>query len=199
MKCLYISIVLLMYNYMMIFGQLRSHDESSYINVDNGTGITERIPWSSKDSYEEHHCPKNMSLYSVDDAMDVWICECKRGFLYFPLNDSCHEPYRQGPCSSKNYLVLPKNETVARCVENPCLEDGMVPYNGTCYPLQTIGSPDPIEILDEEKTTFGLLCKPPYICRVPSFIGHIPTKNCPSGSRRSLKSEACIKVQAHHN
>ncbi|GAB1860319.1 hypothetical protein CAJAP_01398 [Camponotus japonicus] len=42
MKCLYISIVLLMYNYVMIFG-LFFHDESSYINVDNGTGITERI------------------------------------------------------------------------------------------------------------------------------------------------------------
>ncbi|GAB1860316.1 DUF4789 domain-containing protein [Camponotus japonicus] len=194
MKCLYIGIVLFTYNYMMISSQILSDDEeTSYIGIDNGTKITECVPVSSMNLYVKHHCPENMELQPVVEGIDVLMCECKRGFLYFPLNDSCYEPYRQGPCSSQNYLVLPQNETLPRCVENPCLEDGMVPYNGTCYPLKTTGSPcNPIvEILDVDETTFQLKCMPQIFF---AFISDIPTRDCPSGSRRSLKSEACIKV-----
>jgi len=159
-------------------------------------GTTERIPWSARDTYEEHHCPKNMSLHLVDDARDVWMCECNSPFLYFPLNDSCYEAYRQGPCPSKNYLVLLKNETMPRCVKNRCLQDGLVPYNDACYPLQTI--PCNPYLLELNVTIFQLKCmplRPHYL----NFFDDIPTRNCPSGSRRSLKSEACIKVQARHN
>jgi len=158
-------------------------------------GITERIPWSSWDSYEDH-CPKNMSLDLADNARDVWMCECKRGFLYFPLNDSCYKAYRQGPCSSKNYLVLPENETVARCVENPCLEDGMVSYNGTCYLLETLGPCEPEKILDVDEITFQLKCSEDTMQR--SFI-NTRTRNCPPGSRRSLKREVCRNVLTRHN
>ncbi|GAB1860321.1 DUF4789 domain-containing protein [Camponotus japonicus] len=141
-----------------------------------------------------------MSLDLADDARDVWMCECKRGFLYFPLNDSCYEPYRQGPCSSKNYLVLPENETMARCVENPCLEDGIVPYNGACAPLQTIGFPcNPDFRLEVFAINFQLHCISIHGGISASITDNFATRYCPSGSRRSLKSEVCIKVQARHN
>lgn len=152
---------------------------------------------SSTNSYVKHRCPKNMALYPIENKMDVWMCECKRGFLYFPLNDSCYEPYKQGPCSFENYLVLPENETMPRCVKNPCLQDGMVPYNGACYPLQTIGIPcDPNYRLEVDVTTFQLKCMP-----IPmyAFIDNFASRDCPLGSRRSLKLGICRKIQARHN
>lgn len=143
-----------------------------------------------------NHCPKNMSLHQVDDKMNVSICECKSRFLYFSWNDSCYEAYSQGPCPSKNYFVLPENETMPRCVENPCPEDSMVPYNGTCYPFKTIGPCKPEEILDVDEMTFQLKCIPFY---VPYYFTDTPTRKCPSGSRRSLKLDVCRKVQASPN
>jgi len=140
-----------------------------------------------------------MSLYLVDDALDIWMCDCYSPFLYFPLNDSCYKAYvhlRQGPCSSKNYLVLPENETVARCVENPCLEDGMVSYNGTCYLLETLRPCEPEEILDVDEITFQLKCSEDTMQR--SFID-TRTRNCPRSSRRSLKFGICRKVRTRHN
>ncbi|GAB1860317.1 DUF4789 domain-containing protein [Camponotus japonicus] len=203
MKCLYIGIVLLMYNYMMIFGQVLSDaEETSYIDINNETRIMERecIPASSMNSYVKHRCPKNMAFYRVENEINVWMCECKQGFIYFPLDDSCYEAYKQGPCPSKNYLVLPVNETLSRCVENPCLEDGIVPYNGACSPLQTIGFPcKPKYRLQVDIITFQLMCMPMYDDSWGGFNFDFATRNCPSGSRRSLKSEACIKVQARHN
>jgi len=148
-------------------------------------------------SYVKHRCPKN-TLYPVENEIDIWMCECKLGFMYFPLDDSCYEAYKQGPCPSKNYLVLPVNETLPRCVENPCLEDGIVPYNGACYPLQTIGIPcNPNYRLQVDITTFQLMGMRMYPSGAGGITDDFATRNCPSGSHRSLKSEACIKVR--HN
>ncbi|XP_011263765.1 uncharacterized protein LOC105255915 [Camponotus floridanus] len=183
----------LTYNYMMICGQVFSDDEkTSHIGINNETRIIEKecVLASSMDLYVKHRCPKNMNLYPVENEINVWICECKSGFMYFPLDDSCYEAYKQGPCPSKNYLVLPENETLPRCVENPFLEDGMVPYNGTCYLLKTLGPCEPGQLLDVHETTFQLKCIQQWAA---SFIGTL-RRDCPSGSLRSLKSEACIKI-----
>jgi len=159
--------------------------------------ITECVPVSSMNLYIKHHCPENMELHPVVEGIDVLMCECKEGSWYFPLNDSCYKLYRQGPCSSKNYLVLPENETMPRCIKNPCLQDGMVPYIGACYPLETIGIPcDPKYRLEVDVTTFQLKCMPiPYY----SYIDYFAKGDCPLGSRRSLKLDMCRKIQARRN
>lgn len=149
--------------------------------------ITDRIPISIPGS-----CPKDMLLYPGDSAKNAWVCDCRPRFLYFPLNNSCHEAYRQGPCPPNNYVVLPEDEAVPRCVENPCLEDGVVPYNDTCYPLKTIGGPcAPDGVIGVNETTFQLECVKTNIA--PFIIIDVPTRTCPPGSRRSTLG-VCKKV-----
>lgn len=134
-----------------------------------------------------------MLLYPGNGAKNSWVCDCRPRFLYFPLNDSCYEAYRQGPCSYKNYVVLLKNEVLPRCVENPCSEDGVVPYNGVCYPLRTIGGPcAPTGVLGVNKTTFQLECIPLDIAPF-MIITTVPKRMCPPGSRRSMLG-ICRKV-----
>lgn len=190
MKRLYIGIIFLISNYT-IHGQdliFPTDEETFHVSGDNSTTITDRIPVSIPDS-----CPKNMLLYPGSGTKDSWVCDCRPRFLYFPLNNSCHEAYRQGPCPSRNYVILPKNEVLPRCMENPCLEDGIVPYNGICYPLRTIGGPcAPKGVLGVNETTFQLECVPvnaaPFV-----IITTVPERTCPPGSRRSVLG-TCSKV-----
>lgn len=134
-----------------------------------------------------------MLLYPGDGAKDSWVCDCRSRFLYFPLNDSCHEAYRQGPCPPGNYVVLPENEAVPRCVTNPCSEDGVVPYNGTCHRLRTIDGPcAPKGILSVNETTFQLECMSLDV--VPSMIIDTSPKKCPPGTRRSTLKD-CRQIQ----
>lgn len=133
-----------------------------------------------------------MILYPIKDGEnDTSICDCIPRFLYFPSNDSCHEAYRQGPCPPENYVVLPEDEEIPRCVENPCLKDGMVPYNGTCYSLNTIDGPCASQgaIIGVNETTFQLDC---IQIVVLTFID-VPSRTCPKGTRRSIQGE-CKKV-----
>ncbi|XP_012535704.1 uncharacterized protein LOC105836309 [Monomorium pharaonis] len=186
MKRLYTGIVLLMYNYM-----IQSQDvifpideETFHVSGGNSTMITERIPVLIPSS-----CPENMLLYPGSGSKDSWVCDCKPRFLYFPLNNSCHEAYRQGPCPSGNYVVLPKNEALPHCIENPCFEDGMVPYNGMCYPLRTRGPCSSKEVLQVNETTFQLECVLVAVHdNTVSFVGTtaVPKRTCPLDSCRCI-------------
>ncbi|KAK2577005.1 hypothetical protein KPH14_011967 [Odynerus spinipes] len=141
--------------------------------------ITERIPVSIPG-----HCAKNMLLYPGTGNDVAWVCDCRPRFLYFPLNDSCHEAYRQGPCPPEHYVILPKGEAVPQCVKNPCLEDGLVQYNNTCYPLRTIGGPcAPNGVLGVNETNFQLECTPNEIA--PFIIISAPERKCLPGTRRT--------------
>jgi len=148
-----------------------------------------------------HNCPKDMLLYPGDNAENTWVCDCRPRFLYFPsfsLNNSCHEAYRQGPCPPKNYVILPKDEAVPRCVENPCIEDGVVPYNGTCYPLTIDGPCAPYGVLGVNETTFQLECVTTNIVtRSVVEVIKAPLRTCPPGSRRSTLG-SCRKVRIHN-
>jgi hypothetical protein len=193
MKCLYAGFVFFAFNLYVIWGQdviFPTDEETSHVSGGNSTIITERIPVSIPGS-----CPKDMLLYPGDSAKNAWVCDCRPRFLYFPSNNSCHEAYRQGPCPPENYVVLPENETVPYCVENPCLEDGVVPYNDTCYPLRTIGGPcAPEGVIGVNETTFQLECVEADIA--PFIIIDLPPRmgpSCPPGSRRSTLGE-CKKV-----
>lgn len=129
-------------------------------------------------------CPLNMLLYPGDPNTTAWICDCRPRFLYFPLNNTCHEAYKQGPCAPQHYVVLAKNEAVPICVKNPCLDDGLVPYNNTCYPLRTVGGPcAPSGVLGVNETNFDIECVPADIA--PFIIITVPKRQCPVGSRRN--------------
>ncbi|XP_035727175.1 uncharacterized protein LOC118443800 [Vespa mandarinia] len=152
-------------------------EELSHVSG-NKPMITERIPVSIPD-----HCPNNMLLYPSGGNNVAWVCDCRPRFLYLPLNDSCYEAYRQGPCSPQHYLVLPEGEAIPQCVKNPCLEDGLVKYNNTCYALNTIGGPCAPSVIGVNETNFQLECI--SIDIAPFVIIKAPTRNCPPGSRRT--------------
>lgn len=125
-----------------------------------------------------------MFLYPGDGNKSTWICDCRPKYLYFPSNNSCHEAYRQGPCPKWNYIILPLNESIPKCVENPCIKDGLVPYNGTCYSLYTEIAPcAPNGILGVNETTFVLECIPNDIVPFHIIGDH---HACPRGSRRCI-------------
>ncbi|CAK9822621.1 hypothetical protein ANTRET_LOCUS1112 [Anthophora retusa] len=154
-------------------------EQFSYVSGNKDTPITERIPVLAPND-----CPKNMLLYPGSGNKSTWICDCIPKFLYFPLNDSCHEAYKQGPCKPQYHVILPKNEVVPKCEKNPCLIDGEVKYNNTCYPLRTLGGPcAPDGILEVNETTFDVECVPSDV--EPFIIIQAPKRQCPAGSRRN--------------
>lgn len=151
--------------------------------------ITERLPVLP----EPGQCPDaNMLLYPGDGMKDAWVCDCQEMFLYFPLNNSCHKAYRQGPCPLNHYVVLPENEAIPRCEANPCLEDGKVPYNGRCYYFQGIDSPcEEDKVLDVNETTFQLDCVLKEVNTLSIIVA--PRRKCPRGTRRNMLG-ICKKV-----
>ncbi|KOC64739.1 hypothetical protein WH47_00242 [Habropoda laboriosa] len=155
-------------------------DKLPYLGGDSSnTPMTERDPIVAP-----NECPENMLLYPGSGSKSTWICDCRPKFLYFPLNDSCYEAYKQGPCKPQHYVVLPKNEVVPKCEKNPCLVDGVVQYNNTCYSLRTVGGPcAPKGIIEVNETTFELECVPSDI--EPFIIIQAPKRQCPVGSRRN--------------
>lgn len=120
---------------------------------------------------------------------NISTCDCKPGFLYFPLNNSCHEAYRQGPCAPQHYVMLPKNEVIPKCIKNPCLQDGLVQYNNTCYSLITNEYCGLNEIIAVNKITFELEC----ISEIKLFSIIDIFEECPVGSRRNALG-ICKKI-----
>ncbi|XP_018372855.1 PREDICTED: uncharacterized protein LOC108767445 isoform X2 [Trachymyrmex cornetzi] len=193
MKYLYVSFIFFVCNHVTWSQDLAfpTDEETSHVSGGNSTVIDDRIPISIPG-----RCPKDMLLYPGDSAKDAWVCDCRPRFLYFPLNNSCYEAYRQGPCPPKNYVVLPEDDAIPRCVENPCLKDGEVPFNGTCYPLRTIGGPcAPDGVIGVNETTFQLECVETNIA--PFIIIDPPPRTCPPGSRRSTLG-VCKKVKRYN-
>ncbi|XP_025990423.1 uncharacterized protein LOC105208281 [Solenopsis invicta] len=183
MNCLYIGFIFFIYNYYVIWGQnSKIPTKNTVHNVNSGNSM---VIMEHKSTVFPGHCPKDMIVYNlIDSEKNESICDCRPRFLYFRLNDSCHEAYRQGPCPPKNYVVLPENEMVPRCVENPCLQDGMVQYNAKCYPLRKKGPCASNEmILSVNETTFQLECIDTSIG--PLYTIDPPLNLCPKGSVRS--------------
>lgn len=153
-------------------------EELTHVSGNNVT-VLDRQPVQSGG-----RCPKDMLLYPGYGNVSVWVCDCRPRFLYFPVNHSCHEAYRQGPCPTDQYVILPKGEAVPRCEKNPCREDGLVPFENGCHPLRTAGGPcAPAGVLGVNETTFDLECIPTDIA--PFIILQVPKKQCPAGSRRN--------------
>ncbi|XP_043462212.1 uncharacterized protein LOC122498511 [Leptopilina heterotoma] len=135
-------------------------------------------------------CPDNSMLMPANDNQTEWKCECKPGFLFDAKNSSCHEAYRQGPCSMEHYFILPPGEKEAKCEKNSCLEDRLVPFDNECYPLYKFGYPCRIfQYLGIDEKTFQLKCLVSFGHYLHYHRGGIitaPYKTCPPGSRRSF-------------
>ncbi|KAI4484840.1 PREDICTED: uncharacterized protein LOC106793926 [Polistes canadensis] len=180
MKWLLFSSAFLIYSSIILCQDIVFPNDEELTHVSgNKPMITERIPVSIPG-----HCPENMLLYPSDGNKLTWVCDCRPRFLYFPLNDTCYEAYKQGPCPPQHYVILPEGEAVPQCVKNPCLEDGLVKYNNVCYPLRTIGGPCAPAVIGVNATNFKLECIPTDIA--PFIIINVPDRGgCPPGSRRT--------------
>ncbi|XP_012255193.1 uncharacterized protein LOC105685556 [Athalia rosae] len=166
--------------------QFPTEDEDDRLSGNNPK-ISERIPL-----YVPDRCPINMLLYPGDGNTSAWECDCKRGYLYFPLNDSCFPAYRQGPCEPQNYAVLSLGEAIPKCQTNPCLKDGLVFFKNMCYELRKVGGPCAHgQYIDVNETTFQLECVSASID--PFMIIDVPANRCPNGSRRNTLGQ-CRKM-----
>lgn len=133
-----------------------------------------------------------MSLYPLTDNSRSWICDCEPKYLYHKDDDSCYEAYTRGPCPAHQYLILPQDKSIASCEENPCVEDGLVPYNGTCLPLRVLmGSCAPRGTIRVNTETLQLELDNQAIWAIASMRGEYLwqkkfIKECPPGSRRNF-------------
>ncbi|XP_014205820.1 uncharacterized protein LOC106637531 [Copidosoma floridanum] len=143
-------------------------------NLDLRVGASE--PTTEPKPTESSKCAEHMLLYDGR-------CDCKPLYIYFPLNDSCHEAFRRGPCPDSHYVYMPLNESLPSCVENPCVMDGIVPFEDGCYPLGMKEGPCKGGALGVNETTFQLQCLDTSIG--PHVIIDAPRKSCPKGSRRN--------------
>ncbi|XP_051166663.1 uncharacterized protein LOC127284966 [Leptopilina boulardi] len=140
-------------------------------------------------------CPKDSLLMPTNDEHTHYFCKCKETYIYSAKNKSCHLAYRQGPCPTGSYYVLPQGQKEPICEKNPCHEDGLVPFQGDCHKIYEYGHPctEKYTQLTVTTKTFKLECiyNPP-----PSMGGggiiNAPLKVCPPGSRRVVKS--CKKM-----
>ncbi|GLV35409.1 uncharacterized protein CBL_01441 [Carabus blaptoides fortunei] len=137
-----------------------------------------------KPFYTPGMCPENQLFYPGDHAED-WVCDCAPRFIYYQPMDKCYHVYKQGPCKSNEYLILKKPDT-PECVPNPCTNDTLVPFEGTCLRLHSANGCSPSHLggstLEVNETSLQLECIPSYDV---AFIVQIPIANCPAGSKRS--------------
>lgn len=139
-------------------------------------------------------CPENTILVPTNKEETEYSCECKPGSLRDVKNNSCHEAFRQGTCPPKHFFILPSGEKEPRCENNPCLEDGLVPFEKGCHSLFKSGPPcsSSYYYLGIDEENFQLKC---------IYSGHkhhgghhgggiinAPIKACPRGSRRVINS-----------
>jgi hypothetical protein len=54
--------------------------------------------------------------------------------LYHPQTSLCHEAFKQGPCKSREILILKKTSSIPVCERNPC-SGKQVQYNRICSDL----------------------------------------------------------------
>ncbi|XP_032521626.2 uncharacterized protein LOC116773308 [Danaus plexippus] len=132
-------------------------------------------------------CPENELLYPGDQA-DDWIFDCRPGHLYHPTTDKCWPAYREGPCGSGQYIVLPDNSSVPVCVRNPCLVEGFVVWNGKCEVLgNSCGEKFPISLLSIDAVTLKVACV--RLDEVESRFSLNVQSTCLAGSKRNIKSK----------
>uniref|UniRef100_A0A182RZM9 DUF4789 domain-containing protein n=1 Tax=Anopheles funestus TaxID=62324 RepID=A0A182RZM9_ANOFN len=79
-------------------------------------------------------CSANEILYPGDHAND-WVCDCRPGYVYSPLQDSCFHLYEQGFCQPGEYVDLERPSMIVKCTRNICTGKNQVPYMDRCVEL----------------------------------------------------------------
>ncbi|XP_043480414.1 uncharacterized protein LOC122510072 [Leptopilina heterotoma] len=128
------------------------------------------------------NCPKNMKIFTEEDEYEYEeFCDCEDNLLYNPADGNCYDPYREGPCSIGYYFALLPGEISAKCIENPCRIDGLVPYNGQCYNLWRYGHP-----CSNNNTYLGISENFQIQCDNSKYLGTIDNQNsskiCPQNA-----------------
>ncbi|XP_015120223.1 uncharacterized protein LOC107043302 [Diachasma alloeum] len=141
----------------------------------------------NRNASKTRHCPPNMMYVPEEDA-----CECETGFLYYGPTDGCYAPYQRGPCPPGEHLVLPRGSEIAKCLANPCGNNGTVPFENTCIHLLTPGPPctgGQAAVVDE--ATYELSCR--SVGAILYQIITAPVRGCRRGSRR-IASGKCRAI-----
>lgn len=132
-------------------------------------------------------CSVNMVYVPEEEA-----CECEIGTLYHGPTDRCYVPFQEGPCSSGEHLVLPRNSDIAKCVVNTCGNNGTLPYKNICIQLLKPGDPcPPDEAMVVDQETYELTCQ--MIISVSHQIITAPVRGCLRGSRK-IASGKCRAI-----
>ncbi|CAL7949587.1 unnamed protein product [Xylocopa violacea] len=191
MKWIFLGFTLMTWNYIIScqdFVFPNAGHQTHYNNKHNSM-TTQSSPVTKPNVQEgpSTPCPENMKRYPLDETSSTWICDCADKFLYFPSHNGCYEAYRQGPCKPMNYVVLLQNATEPTCVGNPCLVDGLVPYDNSCYPLK---STKRVCIINNEEGTVNVNDSTYELECAPLDLGfhvliQVPKRRCPPGSRRN--------------
>ncbi|XP_052891147.1 uncharacterized protein LOC128299279 [Anopheles moucheti] len=84
--------------------------------------------------YVPGKCSKNEILYPGDHDND-WVCDCRPGYVYAPLQDSCFQLYQQGYCQPGEYVDLERPSMIVKCTRNICPGKNEVPYMKKCVQL----------------------------------------------------------------
>lgn len=83
------------------------------------------------------------------------------GYIYYPEKSQCYGAYRRGPCKLNEYLILPKNDVIPKCVASPCDNENFVHFGGKCHELDKPG-PCPVPELENvvgvNETTLEIIC-----------------------------------------
>ncbi|XP_051166656.1 uncharacterized protein LOC127284961 isoform X2 [Leptopilina boulardi] len=105
-------------------------------------------------------CPENTYMIPVDENNTQYNCECKETFIFSEQNKSCYQAYRQGPCLEGNYFIFSPSGNESKCEENPCHDDGLVPFEGNCHRIYKSGIPcsDEFQVLTVSRNNFQLMC-----------------------------------------
>ncbi|XP_033217238.1 uncharacterized protein LOC117173006 [Belonocnema kinseyi] len=134
-------------------------------------------------NHDFKNCPENMIFIPSDENLNDWICHCEESDLYFPATNSCHEAYKRGPCPPENYLIFPPGEKWEKCEKNPCLQDGLVLFEGSCAPIKNpFGNYLIKKLLRVHK--FDLRSRFSRSTIKATNIVTAPVKPCPKGTRR---------------
>ncbi|XP_018026679.1 uncharacterized protein LOC108682077 [Hyalella azteca] len=124
-------------------------------------------------------CPRGQIIYV--DINGQAECDCEANHYFDADSGQCFMLHEQGPCESSHYLEKGLDGKM-ECVPNPCENDELVSFEGTCYKKNYKGycSPTLIEILAESNSADCLFTPPRSVFDVLALSA------CPEGSQRSF-------------
>ena len=95
----------------------------------------EQVPWRGKCVPRSGHgCLDSKHGHLILNPANLkYECtlRCPDGMAEVDLD--CYDLYTRGPCPTGQYIVHVPGTQLGRCADNPCGEDGMVPWDDKCW------------------------------------------------------------------